>query len=166
MERQDCLAKSHHFTSPLAMSEASKFSTFSPMTIIRSENQRSQHQEDPLKEGTATRSSILAWTIPQAGKPGGLQSVGSQRVRHWATEHRRKHLIGFAKHRTKGIPTKVWSKPISRDKYSAPRLQSSTNRSRKLSKILWSCCTHYPVRTFLRAPLRISRNTKVFIVFL
>ena len=38
--------------------------------------------EDPLEEGTATRSSILAWTIPQAGKPGGLQSVGSQRVRH------------------------------------------------------------------------------------
>ena len=92
MERQDCLAKSHHFTSPLAMSEASKFSTFSPMTIIRSENQRSQHQEDPLKEGTATRSSILAWTIPQAGKPGGLQSVGSQRVRHDCSSLAHTHL--------------------------------------------------------------------------
>ena len=33
--------------------------------------------EDPLEEGKATRSSSLAWRIP-----GGLQSMGSQRVRH------------------------------------------------------------------------------------
>ena len=34
--------------------------------------------EDPLEEGMATHSSILAWRIPWAEKPGGLQSKGSQ----------------------------------------------------------------------------------------
>ena len=37
-------------------------------------------QEDPLEKGMATRSSILAWRIPWTEKPGGLQSMGSQRV--------------------------------------------------------------------------------------
>ena len=35
---------------------------------------------DPLEEGTATHSSILAWRIPWTEEPGGLQSMGSQRV--------------------------------------------------------------------------------------
>ena len=35
-------------------------------------------QEDPLEEGMATHSSILAWRIPWTGEPGGLQSMGSQ----------------------------------------------------------------------------------------
>ena len=38
--------------------------------------------EDPLEEEMATHSSILAWRIPQTEEPGGLQSMGSQRVRH------------------------------------------------------------------------------------
>ena len=38
--------------------------------------------EDPLKTGMATHSSILAWRIPWTEEPGGLQSMGSQRVRH------------------------------------------------------------------------------------
>ena len=37
-------------------------------------------QEDPLEEGTATHSSILAWRIPRTEEPGGLQSMG-RRVR-------------------------------------------------------------------------------------
>ena len=39
-------------------------------------------QEDPLEKGMATHSSILAWRIPWTEKPGGLHSMGSQRVRH------------------------------------------------------------------------------------
>ena len=39
--------------------------------------------EDPLEEGIATHSSILAWRIPWTEEPGGLQSMGSQRVRHF-----------------------------------------------------------------------------------
>ena len=38
-------------------------------------------QEDPLEEGMATHSSILAWRIPWTEEPGGLQSMGLQRVR-------------------------------------------------------------------------------------
>ena len=43
---------------------------------------RSLGQEDPLEEGMATHSSILAWRIPWTEEPGGLQSIGSQRVRY------------------------------------------------------------------------------------
>ena len=39
-------------------------------------------REDPLEKEMATHSSILAWRIPQMEEPGGLQSMGSQRVRH------------------------------------------------------------------------------------
>ena len=39
-------------------------------------------QEDPLEEGMATPSSTLAWRIPWTEEPGGLQSMGLQRVRH------------------------------------------------------------------------------------
>ena len=39
-------------------------------------------QKDPLEEGTATHSSILAWRIPWTEEPGGLQSMGLQRVVH------------------------------------------------------------------------------------
>ena len=39
-------------------------------------------QEDSLEEGMATHSSILAWKISWTEEPGGLQSVGSQRVGH------------------------------------------------------------------------------------
>jgi len=43
---------------------------------------RSLGWEDPLEKGMTTHSSILAWRIPQTEEPGGLQSIGSQRVRH------------------------------------------------------------------------------------
>ena len=43
---------------------------------------QSLSQEDPLKEEMAIHSSILAWRIPWTEEPGGLQSRGSQRVRH------------------------------------------------------------------------------------
>ena len=38
------------------------------------------NEEGPLEEGMATHSSILAWRIPWREEPGGLQSMGSQRV--------------------------------------------------------------------------------------
>ena len=39
-------------------------------------------QEDPLEKTIATHSSILAWRIPWTEEPGGLQSMGSQRLGH------------------------------------------------------------------------------------
>ena len=50
-------------------------------------------QEESLEKGKATHSSILAWEIPWTEEPGGLQSLGSQRVEHdraWRT-HTRTH---------------------------------------------------------------------------
>ena len=39
-------------------------------------------QEDPLEKEMATHSSVLSWRIPWTEEPGGLQSMGSQRVEH------------------------------------------------------------------------------------
>ena len=45
--------------------------------------------EAPLEEGMATHSSILAWRSTWTEQPGGLRSIGLQRVRHdGATKHR------------------------------------------------------------------------------
>ena len=43
---------------------------------------RSLGQDDPLEKEMATYSSILSWKIPWVEEPGGLQSMGKQRVRH------------------------------------------------------------------------------------
>ena len=43
---------------------------------------RSLGREDPLEEGMATHSSILAWRIPWTEEPSRLQSIGLHRVRH------------------------------------------------------------------------------------
>ena len=43
---------------------------------------RSLVQEDPVEEEMSTYSSVLAWKIPQAEEPGGLQSMGLERVGH------------------------------------------------------------------------------------
>ena len=42
---------------------------------------RSLGGEDPLEKEMATHSRILLWKIPRAEEPGGLQSIGSKRVR-------------------------------------------------------------------------------------
>ena len=44
---------------------------------------RSLGWEDPLEEGMATHSSILAWRIPWTEEPDGLQSMGLHRVGHY-----------------------------------------------------------------------------------
>jgi len=43
---------------------------------------QSLSREDPLEKRMATYSSTLAWKIPWIEEPGGLQSLGSQRVGH------------------------------------------------------------------------------------
>ena len=48
---------------------------------------QSLSREDPLEEEMVIHSSILAWEISRTEEPAGLQSLGSQRVRHdWVTE--------------------------------------------------------------------------------
>ena len=51
-------------------------------------------QEDSLEKEVATHSSILAWKIPWAEEPGGLQSMGLQRVGHdLVTEQQQQQLL-------------------------------------------------------------------------
>ena len=52
------------------------------MQLMQKIHVRSLGQEDPVEEDMATHSSILAWRIPWTEEHGGLQSIGSQRVRH------------------------------------------------------------------------------------
>ena len=51
-------------------------------------------QEDSLEEGMTTHSRILAWRIPWTEEPGGLQSIGLQRVMTEEAEHTA-HVISF-----------------------------------------------------------------------
>ena len=62
--------------------------THLPMQETKKTQVQSPGWEESLEEEKATRLSILAWEIPWAEKPGGLQSRGPPRVRHnWVTEH-------------------------------------------------------------------------------
>ena len=59
-----------------------------PMQEMQEMQVQSLGWKDPLKEEMATHYSILAWEIPWTEEPGGLQSMGSQRIGHdWVTEH-------------------------------------------------------------------------------
>ena len=52
------------------------------MQEVQETQVQSLRQEDALAKGMVTRSSIIAWEILWTEKPGGLQSMGLQRVRH------------------------------------------------------------------------------------
>ena len=51
------------------------------LPAMRETRVQSLGRKDPLEKGMATHSSTLAWRIPWTVEPGGLQSMGSQRVR-------------------------------------------------------------------------------------
>ena len=51
-------------------------------TPVQETQVRSLGWKDPLEEGLATSSSILAWRVPWTEEPDRLQSMGSQRIRH------------------------------------------------------------------------------------
>ena len=67
----------------------------------------SLHWKDPLEEDMATQSSILAWRIPWSEEPGGLWSIGSQRVGHDWSNLARMHTYILrmppASHRKKNL---------------------------------------------------------------
>ena len=69
-------------------------SSFSGGSVVKNLKYRRHSQEDPLEEGLATRSCILARRIPWTEEPGGLQFMGSQRVGHdwsnWACNSKRR----------------------------------------------------------------------------
>ena len=55
-------------------------------------------QEDPLEEEMSTHSSILAWEIPWTEEPGGLQSMGSQRIRNISCKEVTTNIFSFEGH--------------------------------------------------------------------
>ena len=72
-------------------------------------------QEDPLEKEIATHPSILAWRIPWTEEPGGLHSMGSQRVGHDWSDSRMSRLEK-TKHHTiyrQAIWSTEWAKPYS-----------------------------------------------------
>ena len=56
--------------------------TVKNLSAMQETQDGSLDQEDPLEGEMATHSSILAWAIPGAEEPGGIQSMESQRVGH------------------------------------------------------------------------------------
>ena len=70
---------------------------------------QSLSQEDPLEEGMATHPSILAWRIPWTEEPGGLQSMGSQRVGY----HSATHFVRYKK--TPSVGRQITKKAIPLD---------------------------------------------------
>ena len=52
------------------------------LTVMQETWVSSLGQKDPLEKGMSTHSSILAWRIPWAEEPGGVLSLGSQRMGH------------------------------------------------------------------------------------
>ena len=56
--------------------------TVKNLPAIRETQVRSLGWEDPLEKEIASHSSILSWRIPWTEEPGGLQSIGLQKVRH------------------------------------------------------------------------------------
>ena len=76
-----------------------RLKTFKKMSSTRPRHLKKENYS-PIslidKDGMETHSSILAWRTLWTEKPGGLQSMGSQRVRHnWATEHAFTHTRIF-----------------------------------------------------------------------
>ena len=104
-------------------------------------------QEDPLEEGMAACSSILAWRSPRTGEPGWLQSMESWRVRHdWAAniflsfyfvlEYRQLTMLWWFQVDSKGTQPYIYKHPFS------PKLPSKLGCHIILSRLL--CCAVGP----------------------
>ena len=71
---------------------------------------RSLGWEDPLEKEMATHSRVLAWEIPWTEEPGGLQSVGSQRVRCDSVTRRRQRCFEVI---DRSVKIHDWSQYVS-----------------------------------------------------
>ena len=64
------------------MKEASVAQLVKNLPVVKETQVQSLHGEDPLEKEMATHSGILVWKIPWTEEPGGLETMGSQRVGH------------------------------------------------------------------------------------
>ena len=105
-------------------------------------------QEDLLEAGMATHSNILAWRIPWTEKPGGLQSMGLQRVRHDWSDLARTHSF-LCKYYAPGAVLSAWhlltsltsfylpSNPVSRYFYHLYFTNEETEPRRLFISLFW-----------------------------
>ena len=70
------------YVHPLCLRASLVVQMIKNLPAVRETWVRSLGQEDHLEKGMATHSHILAWRIPRREEPGGIQSMGTQRVRH------------------------------------------------------------------------------------
>ena len=145
---------------------------------------QSLDQEDPLEEGMATHSSILVWRILWTEEPGGLQCMGSQRVRHSWSDLAHTHvkcldLVSAANIWTATIIATIWlpAFPIHvwAPQGQGPDLahsaqvnwlfsQATSKSMTKLSSLFPGCFPHFPgcrmrIRTQQQAYSSRSENS-------
>ena len=90
----------------------------------------SQGRKDPLEKGTVIHSSILAWRIPWTEEPGGLQSMGSQRLRHdWVTNTHLLSTQGDDGPRASFLPNTTSQTQFSIIKYDSGHLKKKKKKS-------------------------------------
>ena len=83
--KRKSLSRVRLFTTPRTAAHQASLSFWTQVQLLG--------REDPLEEGMATHSSVLTWRIPRTEEPGGLQSMGLQRVgQNWATNTFAFHL--------------------------------------------------------------------------
>ena len=93
---------------------------------------QSQGQVPSLEEEMVTHISFLAWKIPWTEEPGGLQSIGSQRIRRdWVTEHMydNEHilkLMNLGKLQELVVDREAWCAEVHRVAKSRTRLSNCT----------------------------------------
>ena len=74
-----------------------------PLPTVWETRVQSLGREDPLEKAMATHSSTLAWRIPWMEEPGGLQSLGSQRLGHdLATKQQQQRASEHSLYRGRG----------------------------------------------------------------
>ena len=93
--------------------------------------------EDPPEKGTSTLSSVLAWRIPWTEEPGGLQSMGLQRVREWLT-----HVTLVKDTHINRWDTKLRSTAARMRPTHSTKAQEQTNGAKTVSTNPLTPCPH------------------------
>ena len=109
----------------------------------------------PLEKEMATHSSVLAWRIPGTGEPGGLPSMGSQRVGHnWATSLS-PHLLSFP-----GGASSGKEHPCRCRKHNETRVQSLIWKDPLEEGMATHSCLENPIdrRTWWAAVRRVAKS--------
>ena len=126
---------------------------------------RSLGREGSLEEGIATHCSILAWRTPWTEAPGGLQSTGSQIVRHnWTTEHSQAHSpdgLTTPSYLRATSPNSIYVGTVGRCRFPGWGWGSRPQLPQSSSRMNWgSCPSLTSLNPDLPQPWRLSATAK------